>query len=86
MGMGLKPSSNFAVIAMKETSKLEDFEAKYPVARKALSEDSYVDNTFVTGKSVEVVKEKNEEINLLPVTGVLNTRSGLFQEKMYPSK
>ena len=61
--MGLKPSANFAIIAMKETSKLEDFEEKFPIAKKALSEDSYVDNTFVTCKTIEAIRRKIEEIN-----------------------
>ena len=65
MGMGLKPSANFAIIAMKETSKLEDFEERFPVANKALSEDSYVDNAFVTGKTVADVKEKIKEIEFV---------------------
>ena len=56
LGMGLKPSANFAIIAMKEMSKLEDFEVRYPIAKKALSDDSYVDNTFVTSKSIEGIR------------------------------
>ena len=63
--MGLKPSANFAIIAMKETSKLEDFEERYPIAKKALSEDSYVDNTFITGKTIEGIRRKIEEINFV---------------------
>ena len=50
---------------MKETSKLEDFEERFPVANKALSEDSYVDNAFVTGKTVADVKEKIKEIEFV---------------------
>ena len=45
LGMGVKPSANFAIIAMKETAKLEDFEIKYPVAKKALSEDSCISHS-----------------------------------------
>ena len=69
LGMGLKPSANFAIIAMKETSKLEDFEEKYPIAKKALSKDSYVDNTFITGKTVEGIRRKIEEINFVAEHG-----------------
>ena len=69
LGMGLKPSANFAIIAMKETSKLEDFEERYPIAKKALSEDSYVDNTFVTGKTIEGIRRKIEEINFVASHG-----------------
>ena len=63
------PSGNFAIIAMKETSKLEHFEVRYPIAKKGLSEDSYVDNTFETGKSVEGVRKKIEEINVVASHG-----------------
>ena len=54
---------------MKETSKLEDFEEKYPIAKKALSEDSYVDNMFINGKTVEGIKRKIEEINFVAEHG-----------------
>ena len=56
--MGLKPSANFAIITMKETSKLEDFEERYPIAKKALSEDIYVDNMFVTGKTIKGIRKR----------------------------
>merc|ERR1711867_413521 len=69
LGMGLKPSANFAIITMKETSKLEDLEEKYPIAKKALSEDSYVDNTFINGKTVEGIRRKIEEINFVASLG-----------------
>ena len=71
---------------MKETSKLEDFEAKYPVARKALSEDSYVDNTFVTGKSVEVVKEKIEEINFVASHGGFKYKEWVISRENVPEQ
>ena len=69
LGMGVKPSANFAVIAMKETAKLEDFESKYPVAKKALSDDSYMDNTFVTASNVKEMHGKIEEIQFVTKQG-----------------
>ena len=69
LGMGVKPSANFAVIAMKETAKLEDFESKYPVAKKALSEDSYMDNTFVTAPTRKEMHDKIEEIEFVAKKG-----------------
>ena len=69
IGMGVKPSANFAIIAMKETAKLEDFEIKYPVAKKALSEDSYMDNTFVTAPTIDEIHEKIKEIEFVAKQG-----------------
>ena len=43
--MGNRPSTGISGVAVKETTKLEDFSVKYPVARQALDRDSYVDNT-----------------------------------------
>ena len=86
LGMGLKPSANFAIIAMKETSKLEDFEEKYPVAKRALSEDSYVDNTFVTGKTVEEVKGKIEEINFVASHGGFKYKEWVISRENVPQQ
>ena len=86
LGMGLKPSANFAIIAMKETSKLEDFEEKYPVAKKALSDDSYVDNTFVTGKSVDDVRKKIEEIDYVASHGGFKYKEWVVSKENVPQQ
>ena len=50
--MGNKPSSNCSGVALRETAFLEDNDQKYPRAARALTRDSYVDNTFVTSDSI----------------------------------
>ena len=53
--MGNIPSTNISVVAVKETAKMEDFPAKYPIAFQALTEDSYMDNTFLTAPDHEKI-------------------------------
>ena len=43
---------------MKETAKLGNFQIEHPDAYKALSKDSYADNTFVIGDTLGEVKKK----------------------------
>ena len=69
MVMGVKSSANFAVIAMKETAKLYDYEQRYPVAKKALSEDSYMDNTFVTAATPAELEAKIKEVEFVASEG-----------------
>ena len=79
------PSGNFAIIAKKDTSKIEDFEVRYPIAKKALSEDSYVDNTFVTGKTIEGIRRKIEEINFVASHGGFKYKEWIvFERKLRP--
>ena len=53
--MGNMPSTNISEVPIKETAKMEDFPAKYPVAFQALTEDSYMDNTFLTALDHETI-------------------------------
>ena len=54
--MGNKPSGPFPSVAVNETASLFDFEEKYPAAHDALSNKSYVDNTFIIGPTIEKVR------------------------------
>ena len=84
--MDLKPSANFAIIAMIETNKLEDFEERFPVANKAFSEDSYVDNTFLTGKTVADVKEKIKEIKFVADHGGFKYKKRFIARENVPQQ
>ena len=54
--MGNKPSANVSQIALKETAHLDDNAEKFPAARTALCDNSYVDNVFTIADSHEEVK------------------------------
>ena len=54
--MGNKPSGPISCVAVNETANLYDFPHKYPAAYDALADNSYVDNTFITGPTVEAVR------------------------------
>ena len=67
--MGNKPSSNYSQISLKETTKLKDFPSRYPTAEKALTQDSYVDNTFVTAPNIEKLHQNIEEVETVAKEG-----------------
>ena len=54
--MGNKPSGPIACVAVNETAKLYNYEVEYPAAHEALTNNSYVDNTFITGPDITKVK------------------------------
>ena len=51
--MGNCPSTNISIVAVKETSELEDYRTRYPMAHKALNQNTYVDNVFHGADSKE---------------------------------
>ena len=55
--MGNKPSTSISGVAVKETTKLEDYMLRFPVARQALDRDSYVDNTNTGADSIEELQQ-----------------------------
>ena len=67
--MGNKPSSNFSQIAVKETTKLEDFHVRFPVACKALNENGYVDNILITAPSKKILDDKIKEVEFVAGKG-----------------
>ena len=86
LGMGVKPSANFASIAMKETAKLYDYEKEYPAARKALSEDSYMDNTFVTAPTLQEIQRKIDEIELVAKQGGFTYKEWIVSGQNVPEQ
>ena len=54
--MGNKPSANASQIALKETAFIDGNDEKYPNAKIALTEDSYVNNTFITSDSISNIQ------------------------------
>ena len=67
--MGNRPSTSISGVAVKETTKLEDYMDRFPVARQALDRDSYVDNTNVGADSHEQILKKIEEIEYVAGKG-----------------
>ena len=68
--MGNKPSTSISGVAMKETARLEDFFTKYPAARQALDQDSYVDNTNTGADNHEELLKKIAEIEYVSLREV----------------
>ena len=60
--MGNKPSANCSQIALRETALLNDNATKYPAAAKALTSNSYVDNTFTTANSLSDLQKNIQDI------------------------
>ena len=67
--MGNKPSANCSQIALRESSYINDNDEKFPDAARALTRDSYVDNTFVTAPSHDKVEEKINQVETVAGAG-----------------
>ena len=67
--MGNKPSANFSIIGVKETAKLRDFPDKYPIGHRALTDDSYVDNVFLTASDHTLLLKGIEETEIIAKEG-----------------
>ena len=67
--MGSKPSPAISCIAVAETARLCDFETKYPAAFEALTFNSYVDNTFITGQDIDTVRANIAETEIVAAKG-----------------
>ena len=67
--MGTIPSAAISSVAIHETARLDDHEEKYPAAFVALSEQTYVDNTFVTGPNHQKVRADIAEIEIVAQKG-----------------
>ena len=63
---------------------MEDFPAKYPVAFQALTEDSYVDNTFLTAPDHETINTAIEEVNLVAEKGGFKYKEWIISGKPIP--
>ena len=51
--MGNKPSTNISIVAVQQSTELEDFQESEPEACEVLKKDIYVDNVFVTAADLE---------------------------------
>ena len=69
LAMGNKPSANCSQIALKETTRLNKINLQYPEAAKDITDNSYVDNSFTTGESVEAIKQRVGEIENIAELG-----------------
>ena len=67
--MGNKPSANLSIIAVRKTAELENFSEQYPIAFKAIVEDSYVDNVFITAPDIDKLSFGIEEIEFVGKKG-----------------
>ena len=67
--MGNKPSGPISCVAVNETAKLFDFQERFPAAYNALTNNSYVDNTFVMGSDLESVKKHIQETEFVASKG-----------------
>ena len=62
-------SYNISIVAVKETSKLEDNAKQFPKAHMALIKNSYVDNIFHEANTMEELEEGIKEIELVTKKG-----------------
>ena len=53
--MGNKPSTNISIVAIQQSTELEDFHTIEPEACEVLNKDIYVDNVFVTAPDIETL-------------------------------
>ena len=67
--MGNKPSANCSQIALRESSYINDNDQKFPDAAQALTQNSYVDNTFVTAPNHDKVEEKIKQVETVAGAG-----------------
>ena len=67
--MGNKPSANASQIALKETAFIDGNDEKYPNAKIALTEDSYVDNTFITSDSISNIQQSISNVEYVASQG-----------------
>ena len=67
--MGNKPSSNISIVTVKETAQLDGCVNEFPVAYKALMDDSYVDNVFLTAPDMKTLVQGIAEIETVAAKG-----------------
>ena len=84
--MGHCPSPNLSMVAMHKTASLNTNEKDYPVAYKALVNDSYVDNTFTGAENHEKVREKIEEIETVGAMGGFSYKEWVISGQKAPDQ
>ena len=86
--MGHKSITNYSTIAVHETAKLFNFQSSYPVAFKALVEDTYVDNVLIAKYSLEEIENGIKDMEYVAGHGnmflkpwVISTVSSLLESQ-----
>ena len=67
--MGSKPSGNISIVAMRENPSRGENQVKFPLAYKALTVNSYVDNTFITAPNHEELDQAIAETEKVANSG-----------------
>ena len=55
-------SPNISGISVKETANLKDLPERFPVAHKALTEDTYDDNVLIVKPNIRQINDMIKEI------------------------
>ena len=84
--MGNCPSTNISIVAVKETSELEDYRTRYPMAHKALNQNTYVDNVFHGADSKEELDNGINEIELVAAKGGFKFKEWTISYQKIPEK
>ena len=67
--MGNLFSLTISVVCLHKTVELGDNQEKFPAAHKAIKEDGYINNNFLTVPLKEELKKKIEELELVLAQG-----------------
>ena len=67
--MGNKPSANASQIALRETGYINNNQEKFPAAARALTSNSYVDNTFVGNEDHKSVEDDIKAVERVAMPG-----------------
>ena len=84
--MGNKPSANLSIIAVRKTAELEDYPEKYPIAYKALIDDSYVDNVFLTASDSDKLRQGIDEIEFVGKKGGFKFKEWIVSGQNVPQQ
>ena len=84
--MGNCPSTNISIVAVKETSELDDNANRYPKAHRALNQNSYVDNVFHGANTKEGLHEGIKEIELVAEKGGFKFKDWIISYQKIPEQ
>ena len=76
--MGNKPSSNYSIIAVKETAQMGDNPEKFPRVVRALVEDSYMDDVFPTAPDKETIVQDAKDITTVAASAGFRFKDFIF--------
>ena len=84
--MGNRPSGPISCVAVHETARLGNHENQFPAAFEALSNNTYVDNTFITGPDLNKVKQDISEVELVAGTGGFYYKEWIISGQKVPDQ